>query len=210
MNFLFVLTNPRFFYTIYSMDKIKINEVILVEGKYDKIKLDSIVDATVIAVNGFSLFKNKDMKQLIRRYAETRGIIVFTDSDSGGLLIRRHLQQIVPPEYIKNAYIPQIPGKEKRKIKPGKAGLLGVEGVPNDVILTALTRCATAGDVSASPITKFDLLSAGLSGGKDSAEKRKALLKSLDLPENLSANAFLSAINAFMTREEFESYLNKK
>ena len=188
----------------------KIKEVILVEGKYDKIKLDSIVDATVIAVNGFSLFKNEEMRNLIRRYAKERGIIIFTDSDSGGFLIRKHLLQIVPKEFIKNAYIPEIPGKEKRKTTPGKAGLLGVEGVDSDIIIEALTRCGCEKMPDRERITKTDLVLYGLSGGKDSADKRKKLLKELDLPSTLSANAFLDAINTFMTKEDFLSWIDKQ
>ncbi len=186
-----------------------IQEVILVEGKYDKIKLDSILDATVIAVNGFSIFKDKDMRQLIKRYAEERGIIILTDSDSGGFLIRKHLLQIVPPNQIKNAYIPQIPGKEKRKIKPGKAGFLGVEGVSSDIILDALKKCGCTPRAPGIPITKADLVLAGLSGSKNAAEKRQLLLQHLHLPQTLSANAFLNAINAFMTKPEFDAWLQK-
>lgn len=186
-----------------------IQEIILVEGKYDKIKVDSIVDATVLAVNGFSLFKNKEMRRLIQRYATEKGVIILTDSDSGGFLIRKHLLQLVPPDRIKNAYIPEIPGKEKRKAKPGKAGLLGVEGVSAEVILEALRKCGCTARPDGERITKADLALAGLSGGKNAAEKRKALLKRLNLPQSLSANAFLDALNAFMTKEQFEIWLKE-
>jgi len=185
----------------------KINEVILVEGKYDKIKLDSIVDATVIAVNGFQIFKDRDMRLLIKRYAEERGIIILTDSDSGGFIIRKHLLQLVSPDRIKNAYIPEIPGKEKRKAQPGKAGLLGVEGVPSTYILEALRRAGCTERKEGEEITKADLFSAGLTGTKGSAEKREALLKKLNLPHSLSPTAFLGAINTFMTKEEFLRWL---
>ena len=187
----------------------KIKEVILVEGKYDKIKLDSIVDATVLAVNGFSLFKNKEMRHLIKRYATERGIIILTDSDSGGFLIRKHLLQIVEPKYIKNAYIPEIPGKEKRKTQPGKAGLLGVEGMTSEIIINALKKAGCSERIDGEKITKTDLVVCGLSGGKESAEKRQKLLKDLDLPHTLSANSFLNAINAFMTKDEFLKWVKK-
>ncbi|MBR4029953.1 MAG: DUF4093 domain-containing protein [Clostridia bacterium] len=186
----------------------KINEVILVEGKYDKIKLDSIIDATVIAVNGFSLFKNKEMRHLIKRYALERGIIILTDSDSGGLLIRKHLLQLVDSKYIKNAYIPQIAGKEKRKAVAGKAGLLGVEGMTAETILKALERCGYTEKADTPKITKADFVRLGLSGSKDASERRAKLLEHLDLPKNLSANAFLNAINTFMTIEELENFIS--
>ncbi|MBQ2966521.1 MAG: DUF4093 domain-containing protein [Clostridia bacterium] len=187
----------------------KINEVILVEGKYDKIKLDSVIDGTVIAVNGFRIFKDKEMRLLIKRYAEERGIIILTDSDSGGFLIRKHLLQMVPPDRIKNAYIPEIAGKEKRKAQPGKAGLLGVEGVPADVILTALKRAGCTERKAGDEITKADLFAAGLSGTPDATQKRQALLKELHLPHSLSPTAFLGALNTFMTRQEFFDRLKK-
>lgn len=187
----------------------KINEVILVEGKYDKIKLDSVIDGTVIAVNGFRIFKDKEMRLLIKRYAEERGIIILTDSDSGGFLIRKHLLQLVPPDRIKNAYIPEIPGKEKRKEKPGKAGLLGVEGMDASVITEALTRAGCTERKAGDEITKADLFAAGLSGTPDATQKRQALLKELHLPHSLSPTAFLGALNTFMTRQEFFDRLKK-
>lgn len=187
----------------------KINEVILVEGKYDKIKLDSVIDGTVIAVNGFRIFKDKEMRLLIKRYAEERGIIILTDSDSGGFLIRKHLLQLVPPDRIKNAYIPEIPGKEKRKEKPGKAGLLGVEGMDASVITEALTRAGCTERKQGEQITKADLFAAGLSGTKDSTQKRQVLLKELNLPHSLSPTAFLGALNTFMTKEDFLEWIKK-
>ena len=188
----------------------KINEVILVEGKYDKIKLDSILDATVIAVNGFQIFKDKEMRLLIKRYAEERGIIILTDSDSGGFIIRKHLLQLVPPDRIKNAYIPEVPGKEKRKATPGKAGLLGVEGVSSSYIIEALKRAGCTERKEGEQITKADLFSAGLSGAPDATSKRQELLKKLNLPHSLSPTAFLGALNTFMTREEFLRWIENE
>ena len=183
----------------------KIKEVIIVEGKYDKIKLDSMIDATVIATDGFRLFKDKEKKELIKMYAEKKGIVILTDSDSAGFLIRNHLKGWVDTKYIKNAYIPEIQGKEKRKEKAGKEGLLGVEGMTKEVILDALKKagCSEGEKQTLTPVTKTDLFLTGLSGGTNSEALRKEFMKKAGFPSKLSANAFLEAINSFLGKEKF-------
>ena len=183
----------------------KIKEVIIVEGKYDKIKLDSMIDATVIATDGFRLFKDKEKKELIKMYAEKKGIVILTDSDSAGFLIRNHLKGWVDTKHIKNAYIPEIQGKEKRKEKAGKEGLLGVEGMTKEVILDALKKagCSEGEKQTLTPVTKTDLFLAGLSGGANSEALRKEFMKKAGFPSKLSANAFLEAINSFLGKEKF-------
>lgn len=189
----------------------KIKEVIIVEGKYDKIKLDSMLDATVIATDGFRLFKDKEKKELIKMYAEKKGIVILTDSDSAGFLIRNHLKGWVDTKYIKNAYIPEIQGKEKRKEKAGKEGLLGVEGMTKEVILDALKKagCSEGEKQTLTPVTKTDLFLAGLSGGANSEALRKEFMKKAGFPSKLSANAFLEAINSFLGKEKFEEIIRE-
>ena len=186
---------------------IRIREAVIVEGKYDKIRLSSLIDALIIPTDGFGIFRDREKMSLLRRLAETRGLLVITDSDSAGFVIRNHLRSCIPPEQIKHAYIPDIFGKERRKATPSKEGKLGVEGMRPEVLLDALRRAgATIDGESAAPaktITKADLYARGLSGCDDSAEKRKALMKRLDLPERLSATALLDVLNALMSREEF-------
>lgn len=188
-----------------------IKEVIIVEGKYDKIKLDSLIDATVIALDGFRIFKDKEKKELIKMYAQKRGIVILTDSDSAGFLIRNHLKGWVDPALIKNAYIPEIKGKEKRKEKASKEGLLGVEGMTREVILDALKKagCSQDENAAATPVTKADLFLNGLSGGAASDTLRKKFMKEAGFPSKLSANAFLDAVNSFLGKEGFEKILNK-
>jgi len=183
----------------------KIKEVIIVEGKYDKIKLDSLIDATVIATDGFRLFKDKDKRELIKMYALKRGIVILTDSDSAGFLIRNHLKGWVDTKCIKNAYIPEIKGKEKRKEKPGKEGLLGVEGMTKEIILDALKKagCTEGEGQSLTPVTKADLFACGLSGSEKSDLLRKEFMKKAGFPSKLSANAFLEAVNSFLGKEQF-------
>ena len=183
----------------------KIKEVIIVEGKYDKIKLDSLIDATVIATDGFRLFKDKEKKELIKMYAQKRGIVILTDSDSAGFLIRNHLKGWVDTKYIKNAYIPEIAGKEKRKEKAGKEGLLGVEGMTKEVILDALKKagCTEGEKQILTPVTKADLFACGLSGSPKSDFLRKEFMKKANFPSKLSANAFLEAVNSFLGKEKF-------
>ncbi len=189
---------------------IKIKEAVIVEGKYDKIKLSGIIDAPIIETNGFRIFKDREKAELLRRLALTRGIIILTDSDSAGFLIRSRLKGIAENGRILNAYIPEIPGKEKRKAQPSKERLLGVEGVEDRHILDALKRCGATLIDGESPtrrrqITKTDLYNAGLSGGENSAGKRRALLERLNLPGYITTNALLEIINCTMTAEEFES-----
>lgn len=186
---------------------IKVKEAVIVEGKYDKLKLSSIIDGLIIETNGFGIFKDKEQLNFIRRIAETRGIIILTDSDSAGFIIRGYLSGTVNPEKIKHAYIPDILGKEKRKTKFSKEGKLGVEGVPAKDIIDALKRAeATFQSEKGNgrkKITKNDLYFAGLAGGTGSASKRRAFLKMLSLPEHLSSNALAHVLNGIMTYEEF-------
>lgn len=190
----------------------RIKEVIIVEGKYDKIKLTSLLDATVISLDGFQIFKDQKKKELIKMYAKKRGIVILTDSDSAGFLIRNHLKGWVGKEYIKNAYIPEIKGKEKRKEKAGKEGLLGVEGMTKEVILDCLKKagCGLEETPKLTPVTKADLFAFGLSGGKSSEGLRQEFMKKAGFPSKLSTNAFLDAVNTFLGKEEFLKILNKK
>lgn len=189
----------------------KIREVIVVEGRYDKNALAQVVDATVITLGGFSVFNDKEKLAFLRRLAEKQGLIVLTDSDGAGFVIRNYLKGALPKEKVKQAYIPDVYGKERRKRTPGKEGKLGVEGMRPEVLLEALQRAgATFEDEDGStpfdkkePITKGDLFELGLSGGANAGEKRKALLKKLDLPEHLTANALLEALNLLYDRETF-------
>ena len=186
---------------------VKIKEAIVVEGRYDKNTLSQIVDAPILETSGFGIFKDKQQLKLLRKAAEARGLIVFTDADGAGFVIRNHIKSAIPGKYLNHAYIPDIPGKEKRKAAPGKEGKLGVEGMTPEIILDCLKRAgATFEGVSAvcipPQITKQDLCSLGLSGNPNSAEKRRALQKMLGLPEHLSSNALLQALNLLYTKEE--------
>ena len=188
---------------------IKIKQAIVVEGRYDKNTLSQIVDAPIIETNGFGIMKDKANLAFLRRVAENRGLIVFTDSDGAGFVIRNFLKSAIDPAYLLHAYIPDIYGKEKRKSAPGKEGKLGVEGMTCQVILDALRRCgASFEDEAASAfsgsITKQDLMELGLSGGKDSSFLRKKLLKKMDLPEHMSANALLQALNLLYTPADLQ------
>lgn len=186
----------------------KVKEVILVEGKYDKNTLSQTVDATIVETAGFGVFSDREKIKLIRRLGEKHGLIVLTDSDGAGFLIRNHLRGMLSGIPVKNAYIPDVPGKERRKCAPSREGKLGVEGMRPEVLLEALkTAGATFEEEEAefrsAEITKTDLYRLGLSGGKNSAEKRKMLMKRLNLPERLTANALLQVLNALYSREEF-------
>ena len=185
---------------------VKIKEAIVVEGRYDKNTLSQIVDAPILETAGFGIFKDKQQMALLRKIAETRGLIVFTDSDGAGFVIRNHIKSAIPGKYLKHAYIPDIPGKEKRKAAPGKEGKLGVEGMSREIILEALRRSGAtiAGEegTAFNAITKQDLMALGLSGGPDASMKRLALLKKLDLPEHMSPNAMLQALNLLYSLEE--------
>ncbi len=187
---------------------IKIKEAIVVEGRYDKNTLSQIVDAPILETAGFGIFKDKKQLSLLRRVAQTRGLIVFTDSDGAGFVIRNHLKSVIPAQYLKHAYIPDVYGKERRKSAPGKEGKLGVEGMSPEVILEALRRAGATiegeSSVGGHEITKQDMMELGLSGGADSAAKRSVLMKKLDLPEHMSANALLQALNLLMNLDELE------
>ena len=185
---------------------VKIKEAIVVEGRYDKNTLSQILDAPILETSGFGIFKDKQQMALLRRIAETRGLIVFTDSDGAGFVIRNHIKSAIPGKYLKHAYIPDIYGKEKRKAAPGKEGKLGVEGMTKEVILESLRRAgATIEGEETAPvrqITKQDLMELQLSGTADASERRLKLLKKLNLPERMSPNAMLQALNLLYNLEE--------
>lgn len=190
---------------------IKIKEAIVVEGRYDKNTLSQIVDAPIFVTNGFGIFKDKAQMALLRQVAEKRGLIVFTDADGAGFVIRNHIKSAISAQHLKHAYTPDILGKERRKQTPGKEGKLGVEGMRPEIILSALRAggATILGDeVSTSGcITKQDLVELGLSGGPNAAEKRLALLKKLNLPEHMSSNALLQALNLLYDLEELKQML---
>ncbi len=188
-------------------DKIKLTEAVIVEGKYDKIKLSNILDAFIIETNGFGIFKDKTKLSFIKKLARERGVIILTDSDHAGFMIRNYISSGVPKEQIKNVYIPDIFGKEKRKNTPSKEGKLGVEGMPKEVIVNALSKAGVTSSksVCTDPVTTVDFYDLGLTGGAGSKVKRKALCKALDLPEFLSTSSLISCINNFMDKEEFYS-----
>lgn len=190
---------------------VKIKEAIVVEGRYDKNTLSQIVDAPILETSGFGIFKDKEQMALLRKVAEVRGLIVFTDADGAGFVIRNHIKSAIPGKYLKHAYTPDIFGKERRKAKAGKEGKLGVEGMKPETILDCLRRAgATFEDsVSMDPkkeITKADLMDLGLYG-PDSNEKRQMLIKKLGFPEKMSTNAFLQAVNLLYTLDELSAYV---
>ena len=191
---------------------VKIREAILVEGKYDKNTLSQIVDTTILETAGFGIFKDKKQLDLLRKVAQKRGLIVFTDSDGAGFVIRNHIKSAIPAQFLKHAFIPDIYGKERRKAAPGKEGKLGVEGMRPEIILEALKRAGATVEgecrTAASSITKRDLMELGLSGGPNSAEKRLLLLKKLDLPEHMSANAMLQALNLLYNLDELTAIIS--
>lgn len=192
--------------------KRRVKEAVIVEGRYDKNALSQVIDAVIIETSGFGVFSDREKLELIRRIAGKRGVIIMTDPDSAGFLIRNHLKGALNGVDVKHAYIPDIPGKEKRKSAPSKEGVLGVEGAGPEVLIAALERAgATFEDGDAAPegggITKTDMYELGLSGGRDSAAKRRELTKKLGLPERISANALLEALNAIITRRELEGLL---
>ncbi|MBQ4625961.1 MAG: DUF4093 domain-containing protein [Clostridia bacterium] len=185
---------------------IKIKQAVIVEGKYDKIKLSGIIDAPIIQTDGFGIFKDKELQRLIKMLSEKRGILVLTDSDSAGFKIRSFIGSTVNQKDIYHAYIPDIFGKEKRKAEPSKEGKLGVEGVSEEVIMQALANAGVlceSTEESERPITKLDLYELGFTGGADSASKRAALLKFYQLPERLSANSLVKVLNCITTYEQF-------
>ena len=192
---------------------IRLKEAIIVEGRYDKIKLSGIVDAPIIETGGFRVFNDREKQKLIRQIAAARGIVILTDSDGAGFVIRNFLKGAVPKGQIKNCYIPQLAGKEKRKAQAGKEGLLGVEGMTDEVIIEALRRCGATvlGEQTAAreEISKADLYELGLTGTAYSAELRQGLLKYLNLPTYLSTNAMLTALNCLYSLEELKETLEQ-
>ena len=183
------------------------------EGRYDKNTLAQIVDAPILETSGFGIFKDKKQMALLRQVAEKRGLIVFTDPDGAGFVIRNHIKSAIPGKLLKHAYIPDVMGKERRKRTPGKEGKLGVEGMNPDTIVEALRRAGATIDgecVSGkSQITKQDLMELGLSGGADASTKRLSLLKELGLPEHMSSNAMLQTLNLLYTLEELTELVRK-
>ncbi len=198
------------------MDKPKIKEAIVVEGRYDKNTLSQVVDALILETGGFGVFKDSEKLSLLRRIAQKRGLIVLTDSDGAGFVIRNYLKGALKSDQVKHAYIPDCAGKERRKRTPGKEGKLGVEGMRPDILLNTLRRAGATflGEDSVTnaptqPLTKSDLFSLGLTGRPDSAERRTVLLRELDLPEHMSTNAMLDVLSALYSAEELEQVLEK-
>lgn len=189
------------------MEKMKVREVIVVEGKYDLNTLKQMIDGVIVTTDGFGIFHNSEKMELIRRMAEKRGVVVLTDSDGAGFVIRNHLKSCLPKEQVKHAYIPDIHGKEKRKRVHSKEGKLGVEGMSRDVIRRALTAAGATIDnestVGGCTLTKADLYAVGLSGTSNSAENRMMLIRALELPERLSPNALLDVLNAMYGKQQF-------
>lgn len=192
---------------------LKIKEAIVVEGRYDKNTLAQIVDAPIFETNGFGIFKDKARMQLLRNVAEKRGLIVFTDADGAGFIIRNHIKSSISPQYLKHAYTPDLVGKERRKAAPGKEGKLGVEGMHPEIIISALRASGATilgEEVSTSGcISKHHLAELGLSGGPNAAEKRKKLMKTMGLPEHMSSNALLQVLNVLYTLDELKELVSE-
>lgn len=192
---------------------LKIKEAVIVEGRYDKIKLTSLIDAPIIETNGFRVFSDKEKQNLIRQIADVRGILVLTDSDSAGFVIRNFLKGVVDKSKIKHCYIPQIAGKEKRKAQKGKEGLLGVEGVSDEVIINAIRKSGATivgeKNIKESEINKSDLFYLGLTGAENADKNRKKLLKYLNLPTYLTTNAMLTALNCLYSFEELKDLIEE-
>lgn len=187
----------------------KVKETIIVEGTYDKIKLSGFIDGVIFTTNGFGIFARRDILKSIKTMAEKTGIVILTDSDSAGFKIRSFVKQYISEQYVKHAYIPEIKGKEKRKVKPGKEGILGVEGISEEIIIDALKKAGCTIDgvegntKSAREITKADFYAFGLSGGANSSELRRALARELSLPTKISANMLLDVVNRLLDYDEF-------
>ncbi len=189
---------------------IKLKQAVIVEGKYDKIKLSSFIDALIIETGGFRIFKDKEKRALLNILAEKNGLVIITDSDSAGFLIRNHIKNIVKSKNLINVYIPEILGKEKRKKAFSKEGLLGVEGIEEDIIIKSFEKYGVLGEktfLKKELVTKADLFSDGLSGNKNSSEKRKIIYKKLSIPQYISTNSFLDIINSTMTKEEYKKMI---
>lgn len=192
---------------------LKIKEAVIVEGRYDKIKLTSLIDAPIIETNGFRVFSDKEKQNLIRQIADVRGILVLTDSDSAGFVIRNFLKGVVDKSKIKHCYIPQIAGKEKRKAQKGKEGLLGVEGVSDEVIINAIRKSGATivgeKNIRENEIKKSDLFYLGLTGAENADKNRKKLLKYLNLPTYMTTNAMLTALNCLYSFEELKGLIEE-
>lgn len=184
-----------------------VKEVIVVEGRYDKNALSQVVDAVIVETSGFGIFNREDKIKLLRRYAQARGLIVLTDADGAGFVIRNFIKGCIDPSLVKHAYIPDVYGKEKRKSRASKEGKLGVEGMRPQILLDCLIRAGATidgeGGKAGAGITKADMFAKGLSGRPESAKKRAVLIEKLDLPELLTADGLLDVLNTTMTREEF-------
>jgi ribonuclease M5 len=189
---------------------IHLDEAVIVEGKYDKIKLASIIDAVIIETGGFSIFSDREQLELIRKLAVSKGVIILTDSDGAGFKIRNFLGGALPKDRVRHVYIPDILGKERRKANPSKEGKLGVEGIPKEIIIKSLERAGVLFRETSMPshrITKLDLYEDGLTGGFESVSLRRRLLVKLGLPERLSANMLVDVLNAMMSYEEYKEAL---
>ncbi|MCH5202181.1 MAG: DUF4093 domain-containing protein [Oscillospiraceae bacterium] len=187
---------------------IRLKEAVIVEGRYDKIKLSALIDAPIIETNGFRIFKDKEKQSLIRQIAEKRGILIITDSDSAGFVIRNFLKGIVKESDIKQCYIPQLRGKEKRKEKPSKEGFLGVEGLDDEDILRAVRNSSATiigeNTAKSAEITKADFYDLGLTGRENSKGNREKVLNFLNIPTYLSTNAMITSLNTLVTLEELK------
>lgn len=192
-------------------EKLKLSQAVIVEGKYDKIKLSNIIDAFIIETNGFSIFKDKEKMRFIKKLARERGIIILTDSDHAGFMIRNYISSGIPKDRIINVYIPDIFGREKRKTEASKEGKLGVEGMTAEILLDAFEKADITCERTDNPdpVTSYDLFAAGLSGTPNAGQKKRKFLQALNLPEFLSTNSLLSCINNMMTKEEFSELVNK-
>ena len=208
------------------MNRIKLKETVIVEGRYDRIRLSELIESPMIETGGFRVFKDKEKQELIRAVAKRRGILVMTDVDSAGFVIRNFLRGIVPQDQILHAYIPTVKGKEKRKQEASKEGILGVEGIDRDALIESIrnsgAHIVSVGEGLAPPdytdtevkivqseITKIDFFDYGLSGCANSAQHREEVLTSLGLPTYLTTNAMISALNCLFTKDEFEQYLSQ-
>lgn len=190
---------------------IKLKQAVIVEGKYDKIKLQSVVDAVIITTDGFSIYKDKKKMELIRAFAQKDGIVILTDSDGAGFQIRNHLKSCIGNGKIYNIYIPDIFGKEKRKEKPSKEGKLGVEGIPSEILIAAFEKAgiSTGEKAETNPVTREQLFDDGFIGMPNSSELRKKLIKELSLPERLTTNSLLDVLNSLIGYEEYKKAVNK-
>ena len=191
------------------MQKLKIPSPILVEGRYDKIKLDSVLEARILTTDGFGVFNRGEKMAVVRALANKSRIIVLTDSDGAGKLIRSHIGSAVPPERLIPLYVPQIKGKEKRKSEPSAAGLLGVEGQEQQLLHDLLAPFADNDAPQRTPLTKADLFEDGLTGGENSRARRNALAAEFALPADMTPNALLAALSVIATREEYKAAVKK-